>query len=124
MKIKIAFIYILSLCLMFLCSCSEIADTSSKELRSGYWAEKNKSGSLDKDVLLSLYFKGDDGVIKIKDNKEKKTYTITGMTLVTENQITISDINTLTDYTFDYDLKGDKVNIVYKGRTLTLNKIK
>ncbi|MCH5201782.1 MAG: hypothetical protein J1F17_01115 [Oscillospiraceae bacterium] len=124
MKIKIAFIYILSLCLMFLCSCSEIADTSSKELRSGYWAEKNKSGNLDKDVLLSLYFKGDDGVIKIKDYKEKKTYTITGMTLVTENQITISDTNTLTDYTFDYDLKGDKVNIVYKGRTLTLNKIK
>lgn len=124
MKIKIVFIYILSLSIMFLCSCSEIADTSAKELRAGYWAEKNKSGDLEKDVLLSLYFKGDDGVIKIKDNKEKKTYTITGMTLVTENQITISDTDTLTDYTFDYDLKGDKVNIVYKGRTLTLSKIK
>ncbi len=118
MKIRIAAIYFLAFSFMFLCSCSEIIDTPAKELRAYSWEEKS-----DDDITLSLSFKDDDGVLKIKDKEENKEYEITGTTIVTDKEIKITDINTLTDYSFNYALKGDSVKLAYNGKTLTLEKI-
>ena len=50
-------------------------------------------------------------------------YSISGITTVTDKKITVRDKETLTDYTFDYSLRGEDVRLTYEGKTLILKKL-
>lgn len=112
MKVKIVFLYITAMLMLILCSCSEITETASGELRSGKWISSEDS--------FSLKFKGDDAVITLKDNKNRVTR-ISGTTIVTDNTITIYDSSTLNEYKLEYKIFGDKVTLNYQGKELELN---
>ena len=116
MKLKIIVIYILSLGLLFLCSCSEAIDTPQRVLRANTWEYSRK------DFSLTLSFSGDDAKIVVKDKDNKEEYIISGITTVTDKKITVRDKETLTDYTFDYSLRGEDVRLTYSGKTLKLRK--
>jgi outer membrane biogenesis lipoprotein LolB len=116
MKIKILTIYFLAFAMLFLCSCSEVADTTAKELRSGIWQQNGDN------YTVSLEFKNDDAVLKIKDNRSNKERIFQGTTIVTQDNIQISDKETLSTYSFDYKLKGDKVKLTYNDKTISLMK--
>ena len=117
MKLKIFAIYFLSLGLFFLCSCSEAIDTPQRTLRANTWEYSRK------DFSLTLSFHNDDAEIVVKDKDNKVEYSICGITTVTDKKITVRDSDTLTDYTFDYSLRGEDVRLTYSGKTLTLKKI-
>ena len=117
MKLKIFVIYFLSLGLFFLGSCSEAIDTPQRVLRANTWEYSRK------DFSLTLAFRDDDAEIVVKDNDNKALYTIKGITTITDKKITVRDSDTLTDYTFDYSLRGEDVCLTYSGKTLTLKKV-
>lgn len=117
MRLRILAIYITAFLVLFMCSCSEIADTPAKELRSCAWSTNG-----GKNYSADLSFRGDDAILKIKDNNSKKEYKFTGTTIVTDKEITIKDKETLSEYTFEYNLRGDSVTLISKGNKLRLNK--
>lgn len=117
MKLKIIVIYILSLGLFFLSSCSEAIDTPQRVLRANTWEYGRK------DFSLTLSFRDDDVEIVVKDKDNKALYTIKGITTVTDKKITVRDSDTLTDYTFDYSLRGEDVRLTYGGKTIKLKKL-
>lgn len=118
MNIKITAIYLLAFFMMFLTSCSEIADTNARELRSASWVQKDNNN-----LSLSLSFENDDGILTVKDKEKKKDYVITGTTTVDENSLIIKDISTLTDYKFNYKIKGKSVKLIFDEKSVKLNKV-
>lgn len=118
MNIKITAIYLLAFFMMFLTSCSEIADTNARELRSASWVQKDNNN-----LSLSLSFENDDGILTVKDKEKKKDYVITGTTTVDENSLIIKDISTLTDYKFNYKIKGKSVKLIFDEKSVNLNKV-
>lgn len=116
MKLKIFVIYFLSLGLFFLGSCSEAIDTPQRVLRANTWEYSRK------DFSITLAFRDDDAEIVVKDKDNKALYTIKGITTITDKKITVRDSDTLTDYTFDYSLRGEDVCLTYSGKTLKLRK--
>lgn len=117
MKAKIFVVYFLSFSLIFLCSCSEAIDTPQSTLRSNTWEYSRK------DFSLTLSFCDDNAKIVVKDKDNKVQYSISGITTVTDKKITVRDKETLTDYTFDYSLRGEEVSLTYSGKTLKLKKL-
>lgn len=117
MKLKIFVIYFLSLGLFFFCSCSEAIDTPQRVIRANTWEYSRK------DFSLTLTFRDDDAEFVVKDKDNKALYSISGITTVTDKKITVRDSESLTDYTFDYSLRGEDVRLTYNGKTLTLKKI-
>jgi hypothetical protein len=105
--------------MLFLCSCSEVTDTTAKELRSNSWILEDNSN-----YQLSLDFKDDDAIMKITDKTGKTKAVFTGTTIVTADTMEISDKETLSKYNFTYKLQGDNVKLSYKGKTLKLKKLK
>ncbi len=116
MRLKIAGIYILAIIIMFFCSCSQTVDTPARVVRSNVWTENSKNN-----VNISLRFKNDNAVLNILDEKNNKSV-ITGITLVTDDEISITDQATLTEYTFKYTLSGDSIKIKYNNKVLKLMK--
>ena len=117
MKEKIFVVYFLSFSLIFLCSCSEAIDTPQSTLRANTWEYSRK------DFSLTLSFCDDNAKIVVKDKDNKAEYSISGITTVTDKKITVRDKETLTDYTFDYSLRGEEVSLTYSGKTLKLKKL-
>ena len=117
MKAKIFVVYFLSFSLIFLCSCSEAIDTPKSTLRANTWEYSRK------DFSLTLSFCDDNAKIVVKDKDNKAEYSISGITTVTDKKITVRDKETLTDYTFDYSLRGEEVSLTYSGKTLKLKKL-
>lgn len=117
MKAKIFVVYFLSFSLIFLCSCSEAIDTPQSTLRANTWEYSRR------DFSLTLSFSDDDAKIVVKDKDNKAEYSISGITTVTDKKITVRNSDTLTDYTFDYSLRGEDVSLTYEGKTLILKKI-
>ena len=117
MKAKIFVVYFLSFSLIFLCSCSEAIDTTQSTIRANTWEYGRK------DFTLNLSFCDDNAKIVVKDKDNKAQYSISGITTVTDKKITVRDKETLTDYTFDYSLRGEEVSLTYEGKTLILKKL-
>ena len=117
MKVKIFVVYFLSFSLIFLCSCSEAIDTPQSTLRANTWEYSRK------DFFLTLSFCDDNAKIVVKDKDNKSEYSISGITTVTEKKITVRDKQTLTDYSFDYSLRGEDVRLTYGGKILKLKKL-
>ena len=99
MKIKIAIVYLLAFLVLFLTSCSEIIDTNAKELKANVWVEKD-----DDNLNCKLQFIDDKGKFTLQDKKDNKSYIITGVTVVTENDFTINHRETLSKYIFKYKI--------------------
>lgn len=118
MKIKIVIVYLLAFFTLFLTSCSEIIDTNAKELKANVWVENDKD-NLD----CKLQFIDDKGKFILKDKKDNKSYIITGITVVTENDFTINDKGTLSKYIFKYKINNDSVKITYNSKNITLEKL-
>lgn len=104
--------------MMFLTSCSEIADTNARELRNASWVQKDNNN-----LSLSLSFENDDGILTVKDKENKKDYVITGTTIVDENSLLIKDNSTLTDYKFNYKIKGKSVKLIFDEKTVKLKRV-
>ena len=111
MKIKIAIVYLLAFLVLFLTSCSEIIDTNAKELKANVWVEKD-----DDNLNCKLQFIDDKGKFTLQDKKDNKSYIITGVTVVTENDFTINHRETLSKY-------NDSVKITYESKSITLKKL-
>lgn len=118
LNIKITAIYLLAFFMMFLTSCSEIADTNARELRNASWVQKDNNN-----LSLSLSFENDDGILTVKDKENKKDYVITGTTIVDENSLLIKDNSTLTDYKFNYKIKGKSVKLIFDEKTVKLKRV-
>lgn len=118
MKIKIVIVYLLAFFTLFLTSCSEIIDTNAKELKTNVWVENDKD-NLD----CKLQFIDDKCKLTLKDKKDNKSYIITGITVVTENDFTINDKGTLSKYNFKYKINDDSVKITYNSKNITLEKL-
>ena len=118
MKIKIAIVYLLAFLVLFLTSCSEIIDTNAKELKANMWVEKD-----DDNLNCKLQFIDDKGKFTLQDKKDNKSYIITGVTVVNENDFTINDKGTLSKYIFKYKINNDSVKITYESKSITLKKL-
>lgn len=118
MKIKIAIVYLLAFLVLFLTSCSEIIDTNAKELKANVWVEKD-----DDNLNCKLQFIDDKGKFTLQDKKDNKSYIITGVTVVTENDFTIKHRETLSKYIFKYKINNDSVKITYESKSITLKKL-
>lgn len=118
MKLKILALWLVSLISLFMTSCSQVTDAPAEELRAASWEEKTKD-----DVTLSLCFKNDDAILWIKDNKNNKKYKISGTTIVTNREIHITDIETLSCYDFTYILYGDRVELIYNNKKIEMSKV-
>lgn len=118
MKIKIAIVYLLAFLVLFLTSCSEIIDTNAKELKANVWVEND-----DDNLNCKFQFIDDKGKFTLQDKKDNKSYIITGVTVVTENDFTINHRETLSKYIFKYKINNDSVKITYESKSITLKKL-
>lgn len=82
----------------------------------------NKWRSADKfDNEISLEFIENKATLSLKTNNFSGK--ISGLAIIDDKTITINDTSLNQNFSFDYELFGDKINLKYKDNILELNKL-
>ena len=105
--------------LMFvLCSCSRVIVNSADELTYNSYSKEFSNGNI---VTLS-FDENNNATLTMKTNKGKQAV-ISGFCEISDSEFVINDTKTSVAYPFRYTVYFDRVDIMYEGNVLTLNKI-
>lgn len=106
----------LVLTVILLCGCTKQEITSTADELTMYsWSNSDKY-----DKKITLYFNDDTATIVIYTPEYSGC--ITGNAIVSNTSLSISDNNLKQNFTFDYVLYGNKVDLKYNGNTIELQK--
>lgn len=100
---------------MYGCTTRQII-TTSDELTINKWSNSDK---FNKEIFLE--FSDNNATLSFKT--EKFNGKISGVTIIDDKTITINDTTLNQEFSFDYELFGDKINLKYKDNTLELKKV-
>lgn len=103
--------------LMILCGCNRVIDCKADELVMNEWSFRNDFGAY---ANLSFY---EDCATFTFSSDGKESSVISGLALVSDSEIAITDEETQQNFLLQYDLYGDKLILVYNDFKLTMNKI-
>ncbi|MEE1056318.1 MAG: hypothetical protein UH239_03625 [Acutalibacteraceae bacterium] len=101
--------------LMFGCTTRQII-TTADELTINKWSSSDK---FNKEI--SLEFSENNATLSFKT--ENFSGKISGLAIIDDKTITINDKTLNQDFSFEYELFGDKINLKYKDNMLELEKV-
>lgn len=109
-------VFIIFAIMLLFCSCKSTVESYSDELVSSKWGTTLQSGyeirfSIDNNI----------GVLSIDKNEYKSA--ISGVVLLSQDTIVITDSITNESYSFIYKITGDTLYLTYDSFVLKLNKI-
>lgn len=108
---------IIMMLVAFMCGCSSRRIVSqADELTMNKWSNSDK---FDKEI--SLEFSDSKATLHLKTTNYSGK--ISGLAIIDEKTITINDTTLNQDFSFNYELFGDKINLEYNNNTLELKKI-
>lgn len=109
-------ISILALCCIFcLVSCTRVINSASDELKMYHWYCEEDNGS-----IISLSF--DDINAGLTIENEAFSMDIEGLCIADDESFTICDSESKNNYTFRYQLYGDRVELSFGSGMITLDK--
>ena len=110
---------IISICILFLCSCKQVSVCYADELKASKWHTQHSNGT---EITLSF---AEDNTAKIDIKGQKDiTCTIEGTCVVNETSFVITDLTMAKNISINYKLYGSKVELTYAGSTITLHQKK
>lgn len=108
---------IIMMLVTFMCGCNSRSIVSqADELTMNKWSNSDK---FDKEI--SLEFSDRKATLNLKTTNYSGK--ISGLAIIDEKTITINDTTLNQDFSFNYELFGDKINLEYNNNTLELKKI-
>lgn len=113
---KLVAVLLISVCFVF-SACTTDTSGYVNELRSSKWGAK-----LDGGAEVNLEFDGDTAMLKISNSD--KNAEIKGVCVADEKSFVVYIPEVAQNYTFDYNPKGDKLDLSYNNHTITLKKVK
>ena len=90
--------------------------TTADELTINKWSSSDK---FNKEI--SLEFSDNNATLSFKT--ENFSGKISGLAIIDDKTITINDTTLNQDFSFEYELFGDKINLKYKDNMLELEKV-
>lgn len=99
----------------FLCACERVIRDASDELVMNSW-----SAALDGGAKVSLTFEEDNAVFSVTNGDVSSS--LEGLCILSAEQFTVCDEETGENYTFDYRLFGDHIELTYNNSTIILLK--
>ncbi|HHZ06421.1 MAG TPA: hypothetical protein GX401_06515 [Clostridiales bacterium] len=103
---------------MLMCGCmKEQINTIPQELKASVWKGED---DFNKGAVLS--FDGDTATLLLKNGDDKVS--IIGNAMIDDTAVTITDEALAEEFTFNYVLYGDKIEITYDNSTITLDRVK
>lgn len=115
---NIKLLLLVILCAFFICSCSTTIYSTYDELTLYKWSKTDDYG-----MVVTLCFNDSIGTFSVSAADGTKTE-ITGNTIGDSKCFTIADTNKKSTYTFEYTVYGNKIDLVYNGATISLDKCK
>lgn len=101
---------------MLLCSCSRAVRSPADELCMYSWSSVCDNGN-----RLSLSFDEDTAVFKAEN--DSYNVIVSGIYLLDDERLIISDVDTMMNYVFAYIVHGDCVELSFGDGTVTLDKV-
>ena len=115
MRGKFLLIFLLLTAVLSLSSCVKSIQSPSDELKMYTW-----SGSFDNGADVTLSFSENNGTLDIEGDNE--LLYISGLCMLTDDDLLIFDEESGMNYSFGYKLYGDRVELNRDGSVLTLQK--
>lgn len=116
---RIVCLILLLLFMLSMCSCTRtMVEKKEDELKANRWQGKG-----DYMTVVDLSFSGDNATLKIESGGGAKT-NISGLCIVDEEKIILTDKELNENFKFNYNLNRDKVELEYNGKKLVLSKVK
>lgn len=103
--------------LLLLSGCAQVIDNNADELRLYEWQGETEGGN-----TAALRFDGSDASFEI-DFLDTEMI-VSGFCTVSDDSLMICDDETGFDYTFDYKLYGDRVELTFDSSQISLKKMK
>ena len=104
----------LMICLL-LSSCSRAVRSPADELCMSSW-----NSELDNGNIISLIFNDDTAVFRAEN--QAFTLIISGIYIIDDDTLIISDTDTMMNYSFGYTVHGDCAELTWGGGTVRLDK--
>ena len=114
-RLLIAILITILILLMYGCTTRQII-TTSDELTINKWRNSDK---FNKEIFLE--FSDNNATLSFKT--ENFSGKISGLAIIDDKTITINDKTLNQDFSFEYELFGDKINLKYKDNMLELEKV-
>ena len=118
MRARFVCIAALLCAVIMLASCIKTINSPADELQMYSWSGESENGT-----VVSLTFDGSNGDLNIEYYGDSDLK-ISGLCIVSDDSLIICDEVSGANYTFNYTLHGDRVELSYNGSTLTLLKNK
>ena len=110
-------IVIIAICGAFgLSACTRVIENASDELKMYHWACEEENGS-----QISLSFEDTDARLTVEN--EAFSMNIEGLCIADDDSFTICDSKSKNNYTFGYQLYGDRVELSFGSGMITLDKL-
>ena len=113
---KIAFIMITLWICVTLCACRADFSSPADEIRLFSWRGETENGN-----TAELSFVDDEAVLTA--HSDKWDVQISGLCALTDHTLVICDTNSEMNYTFRYQIHGDRIELTYDSGTIVLDKI-
>lgn len=115
MRGKLFILGVISACVICLCGCTGVINSSADEIKQYRWQVY-----LDNGNTVSLSF--DDGKADFCAVTDDYSLELNGLCILTDNTIIICDEDSGTHYSFVYTLFGDRVELNFNGSVISLKK--
>ena len=99
----------------FLCACERVIRDASDELVMNSWSAELAGGA-----QVSLTFDEDNAEFSVTNSDTASS--LKGLCILSPEQFTVCDEETGENYTFDYRLFGDHIELTYNNSTIILLK--
>ena len=110
-------IVVIAICGAFgLSACTRVIENASDELKMYHWACEEENGS-----QISLSFEDTDACLTVEN--EAFSMNIEGLCIADDDSFTICDSKSKNNYTFGYQLYGDRVELSFGSGMITLDKV-
>lgn len=115
MRGKFFLVLLLILAVLCLTSCVKSIECPADELKMFSWSGKSDNGT-----EISLYFTDTRGYLDM--DQDDGLLRLGGLCMITDDSLLIFDEQSGMNYSFGYELYGDRVELKHNGSIMTLNK--
>ena len=116
MRGKLILISLLMIVTLSLTGCRRVVDSPADELRMYAWYGESENGN-----TASLSF--DENKASFEAKGDDISLSLSGLCILTDDRMIICDTDSKMNYSFGYDLYGDRVELSYNNSVLPLDKI-
>ena len=113
--LRLSAVCVLVIGIISLVSCTRVISSPSDELKMYRWTCEEENG-----CSVSLSFDETDAELSVVN--DSFTFDIKGLCVLDEDTLTICDSDSGNNYSFGYQLYGDRVELSFNAGVLELNK--